>query len=270
MKKFFNLVDFEFKKRKNSLLFWVIGTLAVMFLYVFLFPLMKEMVEMLIAQMGEESLGILAGSSLDSLSNYNLYFASEFQSFFIILCGYACFSAANIFHKELNSGSAEFSYTYKYSRKEIFFAKSFVSLISSVLLLVCCYFACIIGGLIVAYNQINIGALLFSFVILLLPLLFSWALGTFFSAICKKGTSAGGIALGVIVGTYLIGSLASIGPKSLQFLVWFSPIMLLSPIDAVNFIIAGSPLLLWRILFVVLIVCLLFVSSYFIHKKKDL
>jgi len=267
---YLNVFKFEMLKRKKSLLIWGAGLMAVMALYMLIFPMVRDMAETMMANMSEELLQIFGMESLADMGNYNAYFASEFQIILVVLCGYTAFTSANIFQAEQNLGSCEFLYAVKYNRNQIFINKSLTVLVSSLALLLSTMIVAILAGFIVASDQINFGAILFTYLILTLPIIFSFAVGLFFASISKKGSNAGAIALTIVIVSYIIGYIALLGPKSLEFLIWLSPLLLLSPSEALNHITSSSDLTILRILYVLVISAILYVLAFMQHKKKDL
>ena len=253
----------EFRTSKKPLLIWTLAISAYMFLNMMVFLLMEKMLEL--PEMG-------AMPDMAMMANFNIYFALQYDSVAMILCGAGMLFGASAFHKEETSGSIEYLYATQVSRLDIYVSKVLFVTTKLIVIATSALLVSIIVGAIIAPDTMNVGAMLVSWIVSVVGILFFAAVGYLFASILPKRTSIIGPSLGFVIGTYVLGTLGTFGIKGVEFLEYFSPIHIMSSfkvmthnwgVGIVEYPIAGF-------LVILIITVATTIGSYFLYKKKDL
>jgi len=95
--------------------------------------------------------------------------------------------------------------------------------------------------------------------------IFFGALGLFCSILIKRGKSFVGTGVGIVLGTFILESISKIN-ESINWLGYFSPFYF------VDFRVYNNDYCFtwWRVLFFLGISAVLFVSTFFVYRKKDI
>ena len=250
----------ELSTTKKSFIIWSIAITAIMMLNILSYALMEELAN----NPAFEGLGML--------TEFNYYFAGNYESIMIVLCGAGMIFGANVFHKEETSGSIEFLYSTNISRLDMYIAKvSFVTT-KLIVLAACALIASYIGGCIVAIDKMNVVAMLVSWLVSMVGILFFASLGYLLSSVLNRKSSATGICVGVIIGTYFIGLIGTLGVEKIEFLQYFSPIHIMSASKVIisDWGIGSESYSMVGFLVILALTIVLTVGNYFLYRKKDL
>jgi ABC-2 type transport system permease protein len=268
-----NIFKFELKRNIKSLIYWSIGTSAIIILFMSLFPSMKDM-----------GMKELVGSKLDALppailemfnfssatdfSNINDYLGYCLQYLAMAFGIYGAILGTSSIVEEESEGTIEFLYSKPVSRTKILWSK-----ILSIV--VCFYIYVIIVGavtmgisLLVKPEEIESLTLMMDIKSIFIGMAFLgyifMAIGTFISTILKKGKMATSIGVGIFFGTYILGIVSKL-KEEFSFIKYFSPYEWVIP---TNIIKNGFEMKFIIIGFLLIVATL--VSANIIYRKKDL
>lgn len=270
--KVWKIFKMEMFMRQKMILIWSLALIAIMLLYMLLFPSVKEMALEKMAAMPEELLAFFGMSGEDDFSNFNQYFASIFQIVLIVLSAYAASTSASILHDEESNGTIEFLNACNVSRGEIYLAKVITIFVNFIIILICTTLAVLISGFSVALDTIDPQAIAATLWLSSLTIFSFVAIGFLVATLVKKSIKAANIALATMFGIYIIGYLSNIGPEFLSHLQWLSPFEFLSSgeIMTTTIGIGTNSLDVMAIIFPILIIFGLLISGYYLYQKKDL
>lgn len=250
----------ELSTTKKSFIIWSIAISVIMLLNMLTYALLEAN-----ANMADV---IMIGPILD----YNYYFAINYESVMLVLCGAGMLFGANIFHKEETTGSIEFLYSTNISRLDIYIAKvSFVTT-KLIVLAACALIISYISGCIVAIETMDAVVMLVSWLVSSVGILFFASLGFLLSSVLNRKNSATGICVGFTIGTYFLGILGMIGVEEIEFLEYFSPIHIMSATKVVvsDWGMGSESYSIVGFLVILTLTIGITVGNYFLYSKKDL
>lgn len=268
-----NIFKFEFKRNIKSLIYWSIGTSAIIVFFMALFPNMKDM-----------GMQELVGAKLDSLppailETFNFSSTTDFSNindflgyclqYIAMACGiYGAMLGVNSIIEEESEGTIEFLYSKPVSRSKILWSK-----ISSRVVYFC-IFIIVIGastiGISIAVkpNEVNTMDLMMNIKSVFIGMAFLgyifMAIGIAISTILKKGKMATSLGVSLFFMTYIIGIISKL-KEEFSFIKYVSPYEWVIPS---NIIKDGFELKFVLIGFLLIIISL--ISASVIYKKKDM
>lgn len=271
IKRSLNIFKAEFKMRLKGTVIWLAFIVGIMFMYMFMYPLVEDIISEKMAAMPPEFLQVFGMNGGVPLDNYNSYFAMIYQIVFIVLCCYCVSFGANALYEEEKMKSIEFLNSVKISRIEIYTGKFLVIAVNLMILIVGAIIATIIGGFAVSEGTMNLMAILSVYKLSGITLFFFVSLGFFLAAIFKRGTRPSMIGISILFGTYIIGYLGEIVGDKLDFLKMISPIHITaaSPIMESNI---GQGTADYNMLPVIILAILMFtllIGGAIMYKKRD-
>ncbi|MDD3171885.1 MAG: ABC transporter permease subunit [Bacilli bacterium] len=271
IKRSLNIFKAEFKMRLKGTVIWLAFIVGIMFMYMFMYPLVEDIISEKMAAMPPELLQVFGMNGGVPLDNYNSYFAMIYQIIFIVLCCYCVSFGANALYEEEKMKSIEFLNSVKISRIEIYTGKFLVIAVNLMILIVGAIIATIIGGFAVSEGTMNLMAILSVYKLSGITLFFFVSLGFFLAAIFKRGTRPSMIGISILFGTYIIGYLGEIVGDKLDFLKMISPIHITaaSPIMESNI---GQGTADYNMLPVIILAILMFtllIGGAIMYKKRD-
>ncbi|HPG91830.1 MAG TPA: ABC transporter permease subunit [Clostridia bacterium] len=261
----------ELKTKIRPFAIWMASIVGLTFLYMLLFPMVKDIALAKLEAMPPEILAMFGMEDVGQVMNYNYYFGMIYQLFSIVFCGYAVAQGASIFQSEETSGIIEYLYSNNVSREEIFVAKSGTVLTRIFILSLCALIPALISGAAVADNELSIKTLILCSVITLVAMLFYASLGFLLGSVLKRNRPASGIGLGILLAMYFIGYTSEL-VEDLEFFKWLSPTHMLSPQDVINST-WGVGTAVYNPLGLILLSCLaviFIVTAFLLYKRKDL
>ena len=117
------LLLFSLKTKAKTILLWCIGLFCIMFLYMILFPSMKEMAQMKFDAMPKELMQFMGMESMQDMGNYMHYFGMIFQIWLIVISFFAASFSDGLIVQEEKRKTIEYLYAMPVSRFDIYFAK---------------------------------------------------------------------------------------------------------------------------------------------------
>ncbi len=239
---------------RKPILGWSIAIFAFMFLYMILFPFVRDMAQVEVEMMPEELLQLFGMGNFSDMSRFLPYYGSIFG---IILVAVSIFSAtfsAGLLLKEEKSKSIEFLNSLAVSRTEIYLAKYCTATLAVLLVVVVAVMATLICGAINGGETFDAAKVVAASAVSgFIPLFFAVA-GLAISGIhAKYGTGA--TASFVVLASYLLGYLGTLLGDKAEFLMYLSPFVTFGISNTVT--LSGetqAALLVYVILYVLLLV----------------
>jgi len=240
MKRVFTVFKIDFIKRLKSNFIWVAATVAMLLLYLLLYPTMEELILEKIEAMPDELLSLLGTDSALGITDFTSYFGMIFGVFAIVYSIYASILGSNVLYEEERTGTIEFLNAQEISRTEIYLGK-LVNMVLNILIIVTfAYLAIIISGYSIDSTGFS-GADIFKVVGLnLVVFLFFGSIGLFSSTVLNKKIKPSSVTIGVFFGTYLIGYLGNLMEDSFPFLQYVSPIYITNATTILNSSLCGG------------------------------
>jgi ABC-2 type transport system permease protein len=223
-----------------------------MFLYMILFPSIKEMGQVEFELMPEEFLQFMGMENMSVMGNFTTYFGMIFAIVLIAIAIFAGSFTSGLLYKEEKDRTIEFLYSLEVSRTEIYMSKAFTGFIATFLITLSAVVSTIICGLINGGETFDFKAVLligrFSGFVPFIFLGFSLLI----VGITAKFRVTMVSSMLVFV-TYLIGYLGTLLGDKAIWLAYFSPFELLKP--QVESDMGDKELISIAVYFVLFIIC---------------
>ncbi|MGC6177694.1 ABC transporter permease subunit [Lacrimispora sp. 38-1] len=114
---------FGINNNKRQIIGWCISIFSIMFLYMILFPSVKDMAQIKLDAMPKELLQFVGLDDLSDMSNYITYFGMVFNIILIAISIFAASFSAGLISREEKTKTIEFLYSLEVSRSEIYVSK---------------------------------------------------------------------------------------------------------------------------------------------------
>lgn len=218
---------FFLKTKAKTILLWCIGLFGIMFLYMILFPSMKEMAQMKFDGMPKELMQFMGMESMQDMGNYMHYFGMIFQIWLIVISFFAASFSGGLIVQEEKRKTIEYLYAMPISRFDIYFAKVATAFLAVLAVVACTGISAMICGAAVGGETYQASELM-------LIVKLSGFIPFFFLAaaflLCGLSASFGASAAnGCVLVLYLLGYLGAILEKDGEWLTYFSPFECFSP-----------------------------------------
>ena len=225
MKVFF----LELRNLRKSIVMSTASICSVIYLMLLFFPFMQT--ESMKALAGAKLEGIdpalLEALGLTQMMDFTVitnYFGYVLQFITLAMMVVVTQRAVGLLSKEEADGTIEYLCSKPVSRWKVFYQKGLAHLTSFFIMLIAYTVATVIGYLQVTgytFEEAIRESLILYGSIFFIGLVFS-AVGILVSALLRGGKGMGGITVGIVFGTFIIG-VCSVVIHSLDFLKWFSP-----------------------------------------------
>lgn len=223
---------FEIKKNKKLILGWAISLLSIQFLYMLLFPYVKEMGLEKMEAMPEAMTKLFQMEDTNSFLNYNSYFVVITNILILAASIFAATFAARVIVVDESNKSIEFLYSLDLSRSDIFWGKALGSFMAVAIVGLAILGPGIISGFISGGSSFEFFELLKSGICLILTPFFFWGIGIFMGGIWG-GSNSSSISGMMVLVFYLSGYLGSLLGSSGEFLEYLSPFIKFSERDII-------------------------------------
>lgn len=221
------LLLFSLKTKAKTILLWCIGLFCIMFLYMILFPSMKEMAQMKFDAMPKELMQFMGMQSMQDMGNYMHYFGMIFQIWLIVISFFAASFSGGLIVQEEKRKTIEYLYAMPVSRLDIYFSKVAAAFLAALAVVACTGLSGILCGMAVGGETYDAGQLLLIVKLSgFIPFFFLAAAFLFCGLSASFGASA---ANGCVLVLYLLGYLGAILEKDGEWLTYFSPFECFSP-----------------------------------------
>ena len=263
IKNIFHILMMELKIRKKTILFWALGIIGIMSLYMGLFKTLASTMGEEFEKLPPELLQIVGGN-LD-LTNYNQYFGMVYKIVSMVIGAYVFINITSSIHDEINKNTSEYLYSQRLSRSEVIIAKLLCSIIIFALLNILCLLTGEMIGEIINEPTFEFIGILKITLLTSLPCFIFIGCGVFIASLLKRNMKSIGVCLAIFFSLFLIGYLSSLAGDTLSFLKWFSPLDYISYKD----IIDGNNILLGILLSIILSLGFT-ISGILLYAKRDL
>lgn len=264
LKNALRLTAFDLKTNRKQILGWFIAIFAIMFLYMILFPSVKDMAQIKMESMPQGVLELFGMEDLSSMSNYVSYFGMIYGIVLIAISFFSVTFSANLLGREEKTKTIEFLYSLAVSRSEIYIAKLITAFVANLLLVSAVAIATIVCGVIsggATFDLLDISQLL---KITSFTVFFFMATGLLIAAASNKfGSSATGSM--VVIASYLLGYLGTLLGENAAWLKRLSPFEQFSPANALAF--ENDMLITLGIYFALLVVFI--VVGLLLYRRRD-
>lgn len=262
MKNIVNITKFNLKTNFKAILGWSISMFLIMFLYMILFPSMKNMAAMKIEAMPSEMLKFFGVNSLSDMNNYMHYFGIMFNMIIIAASLFAASFSAKLVCGEEKSKSIEFLNSLNVNRSEIYFSKLITVFISLTIVLL----SSVIAGLICGFAVGGETFVLIDYISVVkisgISIYIFMAISFLLSGISSK-MNVSMISSLIIFVSYIIGYIGVLIDKS--WLLYFSPIEMFNMNNALA--MSSTTIIALLIYFSIMILSVI-LGNYF-YKRRD-
>lgn len=266
-----NVFFLELRNLRKSIVMSTVSICGVIYFMLLFFPSMQT--ESMKALAGAKLEGIdpalLEALGLTQMMDFTIitnYFGYVLQFITLAVMVVVTQRAVGLLSKEEADGTIEYLCSKPVSRWEVFYQKVLAHLVSFLIMLVAYTVVTVIGYLQVTdytFGEAIKESLIFYGSILFVGLVFS-AVGILVSSLLRGGKGMGGITIGIVFGSFIIG-ICSVVVHSLDFLIWFSP---MDWIKTHKLMTVGILTEEWIVGISVVIVCT--VAAWLLYRKKDL
>lgn len=266
-----NIFKFEFKRGLKTMIYWSISTIAIIAMFMALFPSMSGMKDIISTEINSippallEALNFSAAIDFSNIFDYSAYCLQYVSMAFAMYGGILGISSII---REEGEGTIEFLYSKPVSRENILWSKVFSTTTLFLIYSVVVSFTTILMSMVVKNEGIEVSDLLVNMGniflgITLLGYIFM-AIGVMISSALKKEKGSTSIIVGLFFLTYIIG-IASKLKESLNWMKYLSPYEWVVPANLVKDGMEGK----FIIIGCMIIIITLIIANY-VYKKKDL
>ena len=259
------LTLFHLKVTKKQILAWSVILFSLLFLYMILFPSVKDMAQLKLENMPKALLQIIGMEDMNQMSTHTGYLSMIYNLFLIVMSIFIAIYSANVLADEEKHKTIEFLYSLNVSRLDIYLSKvaaSFTALciviIASAVSVLTCGF--INGGETFSFMD----TLQILKMTALTPFVFM-GLGCMLAGVFGKSYCAS-LASGVAVLCYMFGYLSTLMGDKLTFLKYLSPFEMLHP---QNVLALDTATVISMAVYVVVMLLTIVVGGFF-YSKRDL
>ncbi len=121
---------FCIKNNGKQIIGWCTAVFSIMFLYMILFPSVKDMAQIKLDAMPRELLQFVGMEDFADMSNFIAYFGMIFNIILIAVSIFAASFSAGLISKEEKTKTIEFLYALEVSRSEIYVSRLFAALLA--------------------------------------------------------------------------------------------------------------------------------------------
>lgn len=237
--KIIKMAIFNLKFNRLQIIGWSLVLFLLSFVYMILFPNVKEIAQIKIENMPEEILELFNIDFLVSLSNFQGFLGVIYSMILIAIAIFAVTFSASLLTYEESNKTIEFLGTLEVSRIDIYLAKALASFLALSIVLLATDIGLIIPGFINGGETFNLLEILEILKFSNVTVYLFWAIGLMISGINgKKNSSIIGSLIVIIF--YFVGYLGTLLGNSGEFLGYLSPFETLSPSKVLNLDFASS------------------------------
>ena len=258
------LAGFDLKKNRKSIIGWCVALFLIMFMYMILFPSMKDVAQMKMDAMPKELLQFFGMEQMAELTNFIGYFGMIFSLILIAISIFSASFSANLIFREEKLKTIEFLYSLEVSRTEIYISKLITAFVASLAAILSAAVGTAVCGFINGGESFVFADFLQILKISGITVFFFMAVSLMLAGLTTRiGVSAVGSM--IVLVCYLLGYLSKLLESKADWLVYFSPFELFSPQRALA--LDSSTMIEYGICFA-LIVAFVFVGG-FAYKRRD-
>ncbi len=263
-KNVIKLTAFNIKTNRKQIIGWSIAIFSIMFLYMILFPSMKDLAQAKFDSMPEGMLELFGMDNLSSMNNFISYFGMIYNIIVVAISIFAATFSANLLYREEKNKTIEFLYSLKVSRAEIYVSKLITAFIAVLAVTMCAAVSTAICGFTVGGETYIFMDFVQIIKVSSFAAFFFMAVSIFLAGINGKLSTAA-IGSGVVLVCYMTGFLGKLLEDKAVWLKYTSPFEIFSPANAVLF---DTKVIVSLGIYMVLLVVLLIVGG-LVYKKRD-
>lgn len=173
MEKVINLINLIFKIYRKTIFYWSVIIFGIMFLYMVLFPYVRDIAEVKFDLMPTEFLELFGMSSISSMGNYNSYFEVIYGIVIIAVSFFSISFSNNLIADEEEKGTICFLINQNVTRKNIYTSKFILAIVSSLFISLLAVFSGVICGLLAGSTFIFSEVVLIGLTSLIIPMIFT-------------------------------------------------------------------------------------------------
>ncbi len=251
------------KNNLKLLMGWGIGSFAVMFLYMILFPSVQDMAKVKMEAMPEELLEFMGMSSFSDMGNFVSYLGIIFGIVILVISVFASVYAGGLINKEEKQKTIEFLYGLSVSRDEIYLGKCIAAYAGVMAVLLMAAISSLICGFINGGETFVLMDAIQIFKITGFSAFIFTGVSLFVAGLTAK-VSAGAVSSAVVFVCYVLGYLGTLLGEKAQWLKYISPFETLSSTEA----LAGENILIKLLIYFIIAAVLTAIGGVF-YKKRD-
>lgn len=261
MHKIYDLVKFQLKLKRKQIILWTVILTAIMFMYMILFPSLKDLAQLKMETLPKEMLQLMGTDSFEDLGNYNTYFSMVYKIILVAMSIYIATFSSSLICNDEHTSTIEFLYSQPISRAEIYISKVLVAL-CAVFLLIFTVSVVVIGcGVLVGGDTFDLGNMLQMLGASIMILLTFMSVSIGIAGISSK-YGVGSVSTFFVLLTYMLGYLGELLEDKAEYLMWFSPFEVFSSSDVGNQMVI-------RVCIGLVICAVLLLSGLFAYKRRD-
>lgn len=258
-----NVTKFNLKVNKNNIIGWFIAIFSIMFLYMILFPYIKDIGAAKMEMLPEDMLKLFGLNSLSDMYNFINYFGMIFTMILVAISIYSATFSAKLICKEEYNKSIEFLNSLNINRSEIYYSKVLTAFISVTIVLFGALSSSLIAGLINGGPTFILTDFITIVKISSISVYIYLAISFLISGITSKINVSSTSSI-VVLASYMIGYLGVLLEK--KWIMYFSPFETLSSNNVLN--ISSNTIYVLLIYFVIIIASILLGNKF--YKRRDL
>ncbi len=265
IKNIFKLCTFNLMITKKTIISWSIAILAIMTLYMALFPSIQDLAQAKFDAMPQELMQFMGMENMADMSNYVTYFGMIYNIILVAVSIFAVTFSARLITKEEKTKSIEFLNSLAVSRLEIYISKYFTSLIAIGIVLSGAIVSSIVCGFIGGGESFVLSDIISAAKITSFTAILFGGIGLMFAGISSK-IGTGSIVASVVLASYMLGYLGELLVEKAEWLTYFSPFVMLNAKEAILF---SSKTLISFIIYICIYIIALIIGG-IMYKKRDL
>ncbi len=233
-KNIFMLCRFNVLITKKSIIGWSIAIFSFMTLYMILFPSIQDLAQAKFDAMPQELMQFFGMANMSIMSNYVTYFGMIFNLILIAVAIFAATFSARLITKEEKTKSIEFLNSLAVSRLEIYISKYVTSLIAVIIVLIGAILSAIVCGFIGGGESFILADIIAAAKISSFSAFLFGAIGLMFAGISTK-IGSGSVTAAVVLASYMLGYLGELLGEKADWLMYFSPFVMLNVQEVLAF-----------------------------------
>lgn len=258
------LAWFCIKNNKRQIIGWSVSIFLIMFLYMILFPSVKDMAQIKLDAMPKELLQFVGMDDFSNMSNFVTYFGMIFRMILIAVSIFAASFSAGLIAKEEKTKTIEYLYALEVSRLEIYVSKLAAAFFAVLLVLCCGVLAALICGIINGGDTFMAADVIKIVKISGFTAFFFMAVSLMLGGVSAK-IGAPMVGSMTVLVCYVLGFLAKLLGDKAQWLEKLSPFEIFSPENAIAL---ESQTIYWILIYLGISVCIL-IGGGIVYKYRD-
>lgn len=258
-----NITKFNLKVNRSNIIGWLIAIFSIMFLYMILFPYVKDIGAAKMEMLPEDMLKLFGLNSLSDMYNFINYFGMIFMIILVAISIYSATFSAKLICKEEYNKSIEFLNSLNVNRSEIYYSKVLTAFISVTFVLFGAFSSSLIAGLINGGSTFILSDFITIVKISSISAYIYLSVSFLISGITSKINVSSASSIVVLV-SYMIGYLGVLLDK--KWIMYFSPFDTLNATNVLS--ISNNTMYVLLIYFVIIVTSILLGNKF--YKKRDL